>query len=111
MVSLTSYFSFWGYFFIFFTLYLFFCVDEDPKAASSTKEKDSCDESDASDEVNPLLSQSSNSSSDLSHITDESQLSVWQTYRLYLDILKNPYVFDSSSIFSLVPSTCIDSSY
>lgn len=110
MVSLTGYFSFWGYFFIFFTLYLFFCVDEDPKAASSTKEKDSCDESDASDEVNPLLSQSSNSSSDLSHITDESQLSVWQTYRLYLDILKNPYVFDSSSIFSLVPSTCIDSS-
>ena len=98
MVSLTSYFSFWGYFFIFFTLYLFFCVDEDPKAASSTKEKDSCDESDASDEVNPLLSQSSNSSSDLSHITDESQLSVWQTYLLYWDILKNPYVFSISSL-------------
>lgn len=102
MVSLTGYFSFWGYFFIIFTLYILFCVDEDRSPISSTKDKDSSESSDSSEEKDPLLSNTPESylSSDLSKIKDESELSVWQTYHLYWDILKNPYVLLFNYLYS-----------
>ena len=91
MLTLYSFSQFWGVFFILFTLYIFFFIDEE-----ATTNPDNIK---PSEEEKPLVSSPvtaedhSSEADDLTHVKDESDLTISQTYRLYFDILKNPYVF------------------
>lgn len=90
MLTLTGFSQFWGLFFILFTLYVHFFVDEEPSTPTANPE------SKVEKEEEPLLthrhSPHTKEEDDFSQVRDESELTVFQTYRLYFDILKNPYV-------------------
>lgn len=97
MVTLRSFSIFWGFFFIIFTLYVYFFIDEEATTNPDNQTPKKEEKQELVKEEEPLLTnhhspQDDSPQDDLDGIQDESELSVFQTYRLYYDILKNPYV-------------------
>ena len=96
LLTLRQFSLIWGVIFILFTIYIAICVKEDGTTPCEKKE-----EFKEETEEEPLLRRRGNKQQQEKHNEEDikekkdEDLNLYQTYLLYFDILKSPYVIDS----------------
>lgn len=94
LVTLTGFSRFWGFFFVLFTLFVYFYVSEEEEMKENVIEESTEELTEEEEKELLLKNKQETADEDLKAIKSEADLTISQSYRLYFDILKNPFVWD-----------------